>query len=81
MEINSHSLFSKWFSESGKLVQKLFDHIMEVAEDPECFVFILIDEVESITSSRAAAARNNEPSDAVRLVELLDIVNVRRRYV
>lgn len=23
IEINSHSLFSKWFSESGKLVQKL----------------------------------------------------------
>ncbi|KIJ26990.1 hypothetical protein M422DRAFT_105855, partial [Sphaerobolus stellatus SS14] len=24
LEINSHSLFSRWFSESGKLVQKLF---------------------------------------------------------
>lgn len=24
VEINSHSLFSRWFSESGKLVQKLF---------------------------------------------------------
>lgn len=23
IEVNSHSLFSKWFSESGKLVQKL----------------------------------------------------------
>ena len=23
VEINSHSLFSKWFSESGKLVQKM----------------------------------------------------------
>ena len=27
LEINSHSLFSKWFSESGKLVQKMFDKI------------------------------------------------------
>jgi len=24
VEINSHSLFSKWFSESGKLVQKMY---------------------------------------------------------
>ena len=24
IEINAHSLFSKWFSESGKLVMKLF---------------------------------------------------------
>ena len=35
IEINSHSLFSKWFSESGKLVQKLFEGIREIAEDPE----------------------------------------------
>lgn len=27
MEVNAHSLFSKWFSESGKLVNKLFDTI------------------------------------------------------
>ncbi|KAF5393981.1 hypothetical protein D9757_000204 [Collybiopsis confluens] len=28
-EINSHSLFSKWFSESGKLVQRLFSNEVE----------------------------------------------------
>lgn len=27
VEVNAHSLFSKWFSESGKLVNKLFDTI------------------------------------------------------
>lgn len=27
VEINSHSLFSRWFSESGKLVQKLFGSV------------------------------------------------------
>ena len=27
LEINSHSLFSKWFSESGKLVQKMFQKV------------------------------------------------------
>ena len=30
MEVNAHSLFSKWFSESGKLVSRLFAKIMEL---------------------------------------------------
>jgi SpoVK/Ycf46/Vps4 family AAA+-type ATPase len=30
VEVNAHSLFSKWFSESGKLVNKLFDTIKVV---------------------------------------------------
>ena len=45
IEVNAHSLFSKWFSESGKLVAKLFAKITEMVEDPECLVFVLIDEV------------------------------------
>ena len=38
VEVNAHSLFSKWFSESGKLVNKLFGTIMELVEDPEVSV-------------------------------------------
>lgn len=68
VEVNSHSLFSKWFSESGKLVMKLFDHISEIADDPDCFVAVLIDEVESITAARQGSVRSNEPGDAVRVV-------------
>lgn len=64
--MSSHSLFSKWFSESGKLVTKLFEHISEVAEDTRCQVFVLIDEVESIVSSRSNAG--SDPGDAVRVV-------------
>jgi hypothetical protein len=30
LEINAHSLFSRWFSESGKLVMKLFQHITDL---------------------------------------------------
>ena len=48
IEINSHSLFSKWFSESGKLVQKMFAEIKDCIEDPDSFVCVLIDEVSSI---------------------------------
>jgi len=42
IEINSHSLFSKWFSESGKLVQRLFAQVTEMVEDQSCFVVVLI---------------------------------------
>ena len=42
MEINAHSLFSKWFSESGKLVGKMFDKIRELVEPQDSFVCVLI---------------------------------------
>ncbi|KAG0208260.1 Pachytene checkpoint protein 2 [Mortierella sp. GBA30] len=38
LEINSHSLFSKWFSESGKMVQKMFNQIWSMVEDENTFV-------------------------------------------
>lgn len=42
IEINSHSLFSRWFSESGKLVGRLFASITEAVEDENTFVVVLI---------------------------------------
>ncbi|SRR6266436_577648 len=42
LEINSHSLFSRWFSESGKLVQKLFGSVIDLVEDEDTFVVVLI---------------------------------------
>ncbi|KAJ9118691.1 hypothetical protein QFC22_003911 [Naganishia vaughanmartiniae] len=71
VEINSHSLFSKWFSESGKLVQKLFARVTEMVEDEGVFVVVLIDEVESLTAARAGAMSGTEPSDALRVVNAL----------
>ena len=71
VEINSHSLFSKWFSESGKLVQRLFSMITEMVDDEDAFVVVLIDEVESLTAARSAAASGTEPTDAIRVVNAL----------
>ncbi|XP_036395720.1 pachytene checkpoint protein 2 homolog [Megalops cyprinoides] len=68
VEINSHSLFSKWFSESGKLVTKMFQKIQQLIDDKEALVFVLIDEVESLTAARNAAQAGTEPSDAIRVV-------------
>jgi len=71
LEINSHSLFSKWFSESGKLVQRLFHSITELVEEEDSFVVVLIDEVESLTAARAGAMAGTEPSDGLRVVNAL----------
>ncbi|CAG8514234.1 7021_t:CDS:10 [Ambispora leptoticha] len=71
LEINSHSLFSKWFSESGKLVQKLFQQIQDMIDEEDCFVCVLIDEIESLTASRKSSLSGSDPSDAVRVVNAL----------
>ena len=66
VEINAHSLFSKWFSESGKLVGRLFAKIGELVDEPDALVCVLIDEVESLSAARRASSA--EPSDAIRCV-------------
>ena len=71
VEINSHSLFSKWFSESGKLVQKMFTEIKRLMEDTRSLVCVLIDEVESLTAARKNSMSGSEPSDALRVVNAL----------
>ncbi len=48
VEINAHSLFSKWFSESGKLVQKLFAQVTDLCDDDEALVVVLIGKHERI---------------------------------
>jgi SpoVK/Ycf46/Vps4 family AAA+-type ATPase len=52
VEINSHSLFSKWFSESGKLVQKLFARVNEMVEDESGFVVVLIGQFRARSESK-----------------------------
>ncbi|XP_077125639.1 pachytene checkpoint protein 2 homolog isoform X1 [Ranitomeya variabilis] len=80
IEINSHSLFSKWFSESGKLVTKMFQKIQELIDDKDALVFVLIDEVESLTAARSASRAGTEPSDAIRVVNavLTQIDQIKR---
>ncbi|KAG0489299.1 hypothetical protein HPP92_008110 [Vanilla planifolia] len=71
VEVNAHSLFSKWFSESGKLVAKLFQKIQDMVEDESNLVFVLMDEVESLAAARHAALSGSEPSDSIRVVNAL----------
>lgn len=71
IEINAHSLFSKWFSESGKLVAQLFARIRELTADHRRLVCVLVDEVESLAAARSAALNGVEPSDSIRVVNAL----------
>ncbi|KAH7438137.1 hypothetical protein KP509_04G002400 [Ceratopteris richardii] len=71
VEINAHSLFSKWFSESGKMVTKLFQKIHSFVEEGDTLIFLLLDEVESLASARHAALSGSEPSDSIRVVNAL----------
>ena len=71
LEIHSHSLYSKWFSTSGKLVSALFSMVRDMVEDdPHSLVCVLIDEVESLASSRNNSS-GSDPSDAMRAVNSL----------
>lgn len=72
MEINSQSLSSKYFGESGKLVSKMIENIETMLdEDDEAFVCVFIDEVETLTAKREHAVQGKEPHDAMRAVNAL----------
>ena len=47
-------------------VAGLFERIWEELEDDQSLVFVLIDEVESLTAARQAALAGGEPSDSIR---------------
>ncbi|KAK2147549.1 hypothetical protein LSH36_547g00045 [Paralvinella palmiformis] len=51
VEINSHSLFSKWFSESGKLVMKMFQKIQELIDDKDANSNVIILTTSNITGA------------------------------
>ncbi|XP_044752416.1 pachytene checkpoint protein 2 homolog [Coccinella septempunctata] len=81
VEINSHSLFSRYFSESGKLVTKMFSSIKEIIENESILVCVLIDEVESLAHARDQCLSGVEPSDAIRVVNaVLTQIDQIKRY-
>lgn len=81
VDVNAHSLFSRWFSESGKLVAKMFGRVREALEEEGSLVCVLVDEVESLAAARTAAGSGGEPGDAVRAVNaLLTQLDQLRQY-
>ncbi|CAH8614238.1 unnamed protein product [Dicrocoelium dendriticum] len=68
IELNAMNLMSKWFSESARLVARMFDAIREYLDSADHLVCLLVDEVESLTAVRNSAMSGCEPSDAIRVV-------------
>ncbi|KAH9776412.1 Pachytene checkpoint protein 2-like [Citrus sinensis] len=75
VEVNAHSLFSKWFSESGKLkcvaakadLDFRFWCMWQSVFTEDCINY----EVESLAAARKAALSGSEPSDSIRVVNAL----------
>lgn len=65
--INSHTLLSQYFGESGRLVSNLFETLWSASADDDTLLITLLDEIESIASSRETANRRGEPTDSVRV--------------
>ncbi|KIW01346.1 uncharacterized protein PV09_07118 [Verruconis gallopava] len=66
VEVNANNLYSKWFGESGKNIAKSFRKIYSMARDPDDFICVLIDEIETIAGSRQQSAESGEVGDALR---------------
>ena len=80
MKIKYHSYKRVW-SQSGKLVLKMFTKIQDYIEDAQALVCVLIEEVESLTHARPLSLAGIEPSDSLRVVNaLLTQIDQIQRY-
>jgi SpoVK/Ycf46/Vps4 family AAA+-type ATPase len=72
IQIKTAALLSKYYSESAKQVDQIFTTIANLCEeDPERFICVLIDEVESIAFSREHSSRHGESQDSLRATNSL----------
>lgn len=71
IQINTATLLSKFYSQSAKHVDEIFTTVEKMCkDDPEQFICVLIDEIESIASSREASMRG-EVQDSLRATNSL----------
>ncbi|RDW77044.1 hypothetical protein BP6252_05097 [Coleophoma cylindrospora] len=72
IEVNTATLLSKYFSESAKQVDEVFTKVEQMCgENPDRFICLLIDEVESIAASRELGSKRGEVQDAIRATNAL----------
>ncbi|OQO07316.1 hypothetical protein B0A48_07013 [Cryoendolithus antarcticus] len=81
VEINANAMLSKYFGESGKLIESTFDGVMERAKDGKKLVIVVIDEVETIAGSRKMASGGGECHDGLRATNQLLTALDRLRHL
>jgi hypothetical protein len=67
VEVNANAMLSKYFGESGKLIESTFDQVETIAHDRSKLVVVVIDEVETIASSRQRISSSGECNDGLRV--------------
>ncbi|KAL8840448.1 MAG: hypothetical protein Q9170_001324 [Blastenia crenularia] len=79
IELDTATLFSKFFGESSKLVSRMFDKIEEMLDnEPNVFLCLVVDEIESLAGTRQHSVGANEPRDSMRDTAFLDRIDVRQ---
>jgi MoxR-like ATPase len=72
IQINAATLLSKFFSESAKHILQVFAAILtHCISSPKHFTIVLIDEIESLASSRSSANNRGEVQDTIRATNAL----------
>jgi pachytene checkpoint protein 2 len=72
IQINAATLLSKFFSESAKHILQIFSAIEKTCQTfPNQFICVLIDEIESLASSRTTASSRGEIQDTIRATNAL----------
>lgn len=68
IELDAAALFSKYFGESSKLVNRIFDTIESLlTQEPNVFICLFVDEIESLAGARQQSKNGNEPKDSMRV--------------
>ncbi|KAL8856608.1 MAG: hypothetical protein Q9178_006763 [Gyalolechia marmorata] len=79
VEVDAGALFSKFFGESSKIVTRMFDTIESLlVQEPNVFVCVFVDEIESLAGARQQSADGNEPKDSMRDSAVLDRIDVKQ---
>lgn len=61
-------MFSEYYGESGKVVDKVFAVIESMlGEDENTFICVLVDDIESLAGKREYFSSSNEPHDSLRV--------------
>ena len=68
VEFDAHSMFSQYFGESGKFVNRIFAMIESMLdEDKSTLICVFIDEIESLAGNRQYSSSSYEPQDSLRV--------------
>lgn len=68
VELDAHSMYSQYYGESGKAVNKTFAMIESMLdEDERLLICVFIDEIESLAGKRRYSNSSSEPQDSLRV--------------